>query len=125
MRDQSVNGIMTFNQLNTCPSTQLTNTEGSPILSITSPVHSMQQQQQHSPDFNVNGIRPRTSSNASSLNGYDVDTLPFRDRSTSNASSCGGAITGITGHLSPPSLNDYPDQDTVQTGVCIWEFLRA
>ena len=108
---------MTCNQLNNCSAKQLTNAEGSPISSITSPLQCVQQQQ-HSPDFSVNGIRPRTSSNASSITGYDGDTLPFRDRSASNASSCGGAI-GVPGHLSPPSLNDYSDQDPMQSGVCI------
>ena len=115
MRDQNVGSL---NGTLKCTTAQLTNSEGSTIPSITSPLQYVQQQQ-HSPDFSVNGIRPRTSSNASSITGFDGDQ--FRDRSASNASSCGGAI-GVNGHLSPPSLVDYPEQDSVHSGVCIHIF---
>ena len=116
MRDQSMNG--SINCPNNAPQ-QLISSEGSTMPSITSPLHShYTHQQQHSPEFNtsINGIRPRTSSNASSITGFDCDTFQFRDRSASNASSCGGNI-GVAGHLSPPSLIDYSEQDSITSGV--------
>ena len=112
MRDQNVGSL---NGTLKCTAAQLTNSEGP---SITSPLQYVQQQQ-HSPEFSGNGIRPRTSSNASSITGFEADQ--FRDRSASNASSCGGAI-GVNGHLSPPSLVDYPEQDSLHSGVCIHRF---
>ena len=112
MRDQNVGSL---NGTIQCTAASLTNSEGSTIPSITSPLQYVPQQQ-HSPDFNVNSMRPRTSSNASSITGFDGDQ--FRDRSASNASSCGGAV-GVNGHLSPPSLADYSEQDSMHSGVCI------
>ena len=111
MRDQNVGSLNGTIQCTVAP---LTNSEGSTIPSITSPLQYVQQQ--HSPEFSVHGIRPRTSSNASSITGFEGDQ--FRDRSASNASSCGGAI-GVNGHLSPPSLVDYPEQDSIHSGVSI------
>ena len=120
MRDQNVGGSL--NGAMKCTAVgQLPNSEGSTLPSI-STIPPLQYIQQHSPDFNVNGIRPRTSSNASSITGFEGDQ--FRDRSASNASSCGGNI-GVNGHLSPPSLVDYPEQDSMHSGVRILKVLTA
>ena len=112
MRDGGNNG------LNNAP--HLITSEGSTLPSLTSPLHSQfgHQPQQHSPEFNngLNAMRPRTSSNASSITGFECDSFQFRDRSASNASSCGGNA-GLTGHLSPPSLADYSEQDSLASGV--------
>ena len=121
MRDQSMNGSL--NIPNNAP--QLISSEGSTLPSITSPLHSQYvHPQQHSPEFNnsINGMRPRTSSNASSVTGFECDSFQFRDRSASNASSCGGNI-GVTGHLSPPSLVDYTEQDSITSGVGIYLYI--
>ena len=116
MRDQVVNGGIKCQQMSTCSTTQLPHTESA---SMTSP---LQYIQQRSPDFSVNGIHPRTSSNASSIaGGFENDTLQFRDRSASNASSCGGGV-GATGHYSPPSLADYSEQESLSSGVCTQSF---
>ena len=106
---------MCAGQLNVCTNNP---TDGSGALpSITSASSINQQQQQHSPDFGISGMRARTSSNASSITAYDAgcgDAYPFRARSVSNASSLGSGI-GVT----PPSLSDFADQDPAAPGVSL------
>ena len=127
LRDPVINSTMKCQQLgNSNAQTQLTSNEGGLMSSMSSPLQQYMQQQRNSPDFGVNSIRPRTSSNASSIAGYDGESIQFRDRSASNASSCGGAI-GVTGHLSPPSLRDYPETESPATCVSksIVQFISA
>ena len=120
MRDQcttaSLNGAIN-SPVNT---QQIITSESTTMPSITSPLHSqyVHQQQQNSPEINstINTMRPRTSSNASSIAGFECESFQFRDRSASNASSCGGNV-GVTGHLSPPSFADYSEHDSITSRV--------
>ena len=118
MGDQSSNGSLngTINGLSNTQ--QIVTSEGATVSAVTSPLHSQYVHQQHSPEFShgMNAMRPRTSSNASSIAAFECDSFQFRDRSASNASSCGGNV-GVTGHLSPPSFADYSDHDSITSGV--------
>ena len=120
MRDQCTTASLNGAINSSVNAQQIITSESTTMPSITSPMHSqyVHQQQQHSPEFNsnMNTMRPRTSSNASSIAGFECDSFQFRDRSASNASSCGGNV-GVTGHLSPPSFADYPEHDSITSRV--------
>ena len=120
MRDQSTAASLNGAISSPVNAQQIITSESTTMSSITSPLHSqyVHQQQQHSPEFNnsINAMRPRTSSNASSIAGFECESFQFRDRSASNASSCGGNV-GVTGHLSPPSFADYSEHDSITSSV--------